>query len=241
MWEVELAGDAFDLDELVLSMGETEPSIRKTKHGYVLQSATFDQFESHKDVETAANAMLLMLNGICAVLLSTRMPIKVAAISKVGPDMTRQTFVTLSDGVHVRATLTMTVISADGSVQTTHPADPAPSWLQLATVDSQVGRVFRLLNDPHLTWGAMYKIYEIIVDDMAGTGQIAVRGWASQTTMKRFKHTANSPSAVGDHARHGIEQTEPPPSPMPQSEAKALIDALVHNWLRAKANNSSKP
>ena len=235
MWEVELAGDAFDLGELVLSMGETDPSIRKTKHGYVLQSAAFNQLDLHKDVERAANAMLLMLSGICAVLLSTRRSIKIAAISRVEPDMPRQTFVTVSDGFDVRATMTMTVTNPDGSVEVTRPADPAVGWLQLATDNPQVGRVFRLLNDPHLTWGAMYKIYEIIVDDICGTGQIADRGWASQAAMKRFKHNANSPSAAGDHARHGVEPTKPPSSAMAQSEAKALIDTLVHNWLRTKA------
>ena len=232
MWEFELAGDTFDLDELVLSMGETDPSIRKTKHGYVLQSAAFNQLDSHKDVETSANAMLFVLSGICAVLLSTRRPIQVAAISRVEPDMPRQTFVTVSDGFHARATMTMTVTNPDGSVEVTRPADPAVDWLQLATANTQIGRVFRLLNDPHLTWGAMYKIYEIIV---GGTGQIADQGWASQAAMKRFKRSANSPSAAGDHAQHGVQSTEPPSSAMAQSEAKALIDTLVHNWLRATA------
>ena len=235
MWEVELAGDSFDLDELVLSMSKTEPSICKTLHGYILRSEYFNQMNTHAEVEESATEILSVLNGICVVLLSTRKSISISAIAKVFPGQPRQTYISVQDGFHAKGTFSMVVTNSDGTVVTTYQADPAVAWLKLASDNLQVAKVFRLLNDPHLNWGPMYKIFEIILDDMQGFKPISDLGWASQSAMKRFKHTANSPTAAGDLARHGVEPTSPPAAPMAMSEAKSLIDTLVHNWLRTKA------
>lgn len=235
LWEVELIGDAFDLNELALSMADTDPSIKKTQHGYVLTSAAFNQCTTYNEIEAAAKETLPILNGICAVLLSTRNPISIAAIHNSSPGQPRQVFVTISDGIGIRDSMSITVTNSNGIVETTNQADPTSGWLKLAANDQQVAKVFRLFNEPNLTWGGMYKIFEVIVESMGGLKPIADLGWASHNAMKRFKHTANSPGATGDSARHGVEPTSPPAAPMAMSEAKAMINTLVHNWLRAKA------
>lgn len=234
-WEVELIGDAFDLNELALSMADTDPSIKKAQHGYILTSTSFEQCATYSEIEAAAKEILPILNGICAILLSTRNPISIAAIHNSSPGQPRQTFVTISEGLNIRDSMSITVTSPNGLVETTNQADPTVGWLKLAAGDQQVAKVFRLFNEQHLTWGGMYKIFEIIVESVGGLKPIADLGWASINTMKRFKHTANSPGATGDLARHGVEPTSPPAAPMAMSEAKAMINTLVHNWLRAKA------
>jgi hypothetical protein len=49
--------------------------------------------------------------------------------------------------------------------------------------------------------------------------------------MELFRRTANSFEAVGLDARHGVEQNQPPSTPMDISEARSLITTLVHAWL----------
>ena len=61
----------------------------------------------------------------------------------------------------------------------------------------------------------------------------SVNDWVSKAELKRFKRTANSVGAVGDEARHGKENTEPPPNPMALREAESLILKLVRDWLEA--------
>jgi hypothetical protein len=113
-------------------------------------------------------------------------------------------------------------------------AGPIPDWIAIALKEEKVAKVFRLLcNDP-LDWVALYRILEVVEEDVGGLGNIVGQGWASSRSLSRFKHTANSPSTTGDEARHGKEQTQPPAKPMTIAEARALIETVVHNWLSAK-------
>jgi hypothetical protein len=76
------------------------------------------------------------------------------------------------------------------------------------------------------SWGSLYCLYEVIEEDVGSIDKIANEGWATKTSIKRFKHTANSPSAIGDAARHGKESTTPPARPMELGEARALIEFM---------------
>jgi len=81
---------------------------------------------------------------------------------------------------------------------------------------------------------ALYRIYEIIEADVRDVSEIEKRGWATKKSIKRFKHTANSPAVIGDNSRHGVERSTPPKDPMLPTEAKSLIEGIVLNWLRSK-------
>lgn len=234
MWEVQLTGNQFDLDELALSMTDTDPSIQSTSSGVMLRASAFDSMTSHVEVDKAAREMLASLNGICAVLLSSREPITIGAIIDALPGQARQIYELLSDRVHARDALSMQVTHVDGSVETSHQADPAATWLNLARVDPQVAKALRLLNNPRDPWNAMYKTLEVIQKNMGGISQVAQIPGVSQPAIKRFTQTANSHAAVGDLARHGTESVSAPAVPMTMSEAKALIHTIMHSWLRAK-------
>ncbi len=87
-------------------------------------------------------------------------------------------------------------------------------------------------------WSNFYKAIEIIAEDIGGLDKIYQFGWATKQSIKRFKHTSNSPSAIGtSEARHGIDQGKPPLEPMTYGEAKALVDTICCQWIEYK--NSS--
>lgn len=85
-----------------------------------------------------------------------------------------------------------------------------------------------------LDWVNLYRIFEIVACDSGGLDAINANAWATKASMKLFKHTANSPGALGLDARHGTETTQPPKQPMTISEARALVNSIVHAWLRSK-------
>jgi hypothetical protein len=70
--------------------------------------------------------------------------------------------------------------------------------------------------------------------DVGGTSSIEKKGWATKSSIDRFTGTADNPKASGDLARHGIAKHEPLPNPMTLSEAKSLIETVLHNWLGSK-------
>lgn len=77
----------------------------------------------------------------------------------------------------------------------------------------------------------LYRIYEYIQDNIESEQNIVDQGWWSKSEKSLFKHTANSPEAIGHEARHGSPRESAPPDPMDHAEAKSLIDNLINNWL----------
>jgi hypothetical protein len=152
-------------------------------------------------------------------------------------DGTREINVFAEPGViRFRATApTVQLAHVDGTVEVFHPADPVRAWLPLAFSDDAVANVFRILSSGALDWVNLYRIFEIVAASAGGVDTIASNGWAAKDSMSLFKHTANSPRAVGLESRHGASSNQPPARPMTISEARSLIVSIVHAWLRAKS------
>ena len=134
----------------------------------------------------------------------------------------------------------MQVYDADGKlVQAKPPADPKPIWLILALSDTAVSKALRLFgkttNDHD--WVGLYRIFEVIKDDV-GTQLMYAKGWATKAAITNFTRTANHPDAAGDDARHGATNDQPPTNPMALSDARSLIELLLHRWLDHKSNST---
>ncbi|WP_202841514.1 hypothetical protein [Luteimonas saliphila] len=239
-WEVQLAGEAFDLDQLVLAMAVTDPSINSTERGYMLRYSAFESLSMHQEVRDVATDLLKAFNGIVCLLLGSRQTISVASVAKRDAEGGWDALITMHETVRFRDVLDTSVTQPDGKATHHHAADPAAQWLKLAVADPNVAKVFRLLAPPPASWATLYKVYEVIVDDMKGPACISQAAWATERAMGRFKHTANSPKTIGDLSRHGTEPTEPPAAPMPLSEARSMVLTLVHNWLRYKQQSSTE-
>jgi hypothetical protein len=137
------------------------------------------------------------------------------------------------------------VIRPDGTVEEISEADPIPLWISLAHSDPKVAIVFELLSaDDWSSWVGLYRIFEVVESDLGskkrGRQAMVSQSWATCDDIKRFRYTANSFKELGKEARHGDEAAathppSPPPTPMSRSEAPALVERILHNWLRAKA------
>ena len=86
--------------------------------------------------------------------------------------------------------------------------------MTIAGKSEAVARVLCLHGNDKLDWVNLYRIFEIICGDVGGSDAIAASIWASKAAIRRFKHTANSPGAIGDESRHGSERDQPPADPM---------------------------
>jgi hypothetical protein len=128
----------------------------------------------------------------------------------------------------------MTVRRVNGTVEQYNQADPIPDWMILANSDGNVRKVIRLFGKGVNDWTSLNRVYEVIKHDMVGDSNIVDKEWTTQRQIVLFRRTANSVTAAGDNARHGVETTEPPSDPMQLTEASAFIENLVHNWIRWK-------
>ncbi|MEG4235702.1 hypothetical protein QUA40_27100 [Microcoleus sp. Pol11C3] len=115
------------------------------------------------------------------------------------------------------------------------PISEFESWMKLAEEDEIVKNVFRQITDFEHNWINLYKVYEIVKKDAGRKNKIdRIEQWITKKKISHFTHTANSQSAIGDDARHGVDQNDPPKEPMSLSEADALIMTLLQKWLQWK-------
>jgi hypothetical protein len=152
----------------------------------------------------------------------------------VRPDGGGGIFVSVSDTIYVRATAGIEITRSDGTTEVANPADSVPGWVRLRLANPKVAKALRLLGTEEHDWVSLYRLYEVIEDDVGSLDNIVRHRWATKASIRRFKHTANSLGAVGDASRHGKELTMSPPDPMDLGEARALIEVILHNWLRSK-------
>lgn len=238
-WTVQLAGDATDLSALAQSLTGADINVSHDGQNYILTSDRFQPSDDAQTIRQNAEQMVELLNGASRLVLDATQSIRVGAVYRHRDDGTREIFAFPEPAViRFRAiSPTVKLTHADGTVEEFHPADPITQWMPVALSDDAVANVLRIVSSGTLDWVNLYRIFEIITADVGGLDAIANNDWATKTSMKLFKHTANSPGALGLDARHGAESTQPPPKPMTISEARSLMNSIVHAWLRIKTGS----
>ena len=180
------------------------------------------------------NEIIEWLNGASKLTLNSRKPISISSIEKVHDDGKKEIFVSVTDTINIRDSFSISITDKDEKTTEIHMADPISDWIAIANNDNNAAKVLRLVGAKQLDWVGLYRIFEVIENDVGKIDHIVDNGWATKASIKRFKHTANSPASIGDDARHGKEATSPPPKPMSLSEGKSLVENIIHNWLNSK-------
>jgi hypothetical protein len=236
-WKVEMVGDMADLSALAQTLTGVDVNIARNGQGYVLTSSAFDPSMNAKAVRQRAQDIADRLTGAARLALGATSPIRVGSVHRVRDNGTGDLYIFPAPAVlSIRGFApTLVLTNADGTVEERHPADPVRRWLLLAQDDEQVDRVFKIFANGDLSWSNLFKVFEIVRRDCGGEGAAQSAGWATKKSMELFRRTANSFEAVGLDARHGVEQNQPPSTPMDISEARSLITTLVRAWLRSKS------
>lgn len=233
-WEVELIGDLNDLRQLTWSFTGQNLQIIESEGKFYLKSSRFDEIDDAGEVRRVSKELTEMLSGGSILRLGTKAAIKVGGIYKL-ENRGRSVYVeTNVISASARIFTAATVIRKDGSIEVSNPADPIKDWLFAAQENPAVVDVMKLLNVKEQDWSNLYRIYEIIEDDVAGPTEMARIGDVSKAELRRFKHTANSRKASGLKSRHPVETTDPPKNPMTLNDAKSMIFNIVETWLNTK-------
>jgi hypothetical protein len=238
-WKVCLSGDEFDLSELSKSFCGPGLAIVREEERFVLKSSRFSELNDAEAIRHDAARIVVLLDGGARLALGARRPITLGGgIERINDDGSRDAFAfpdTLRLAVRALAP-SVRVTHSDGTEQEFNPADPVVGWVKAGLGSETVARVLGLFASKPLDWVNLYRILEVVESDMGGLKSIAQQGWATRAGLRRFKRSANSPSAIGDDARHGKEPTQPAADPMTLSEARSFIETILHNWLRTKQN-----
>ncbi|MEX2032711.1 MAG: hypothetical protein WEA81_07570 [Dehalococcoidia bacterium] len=238
-WWVRLQGERFDLEELVEMFSAPELTVVERGDDVYLRSTAFDELEDAGDVRTQAVNLARLANGLARVHHDGFRPVDVDVVTRVSTSGTKEHFVSLGVAIEARARVRadLTVMRPDGSEAETVDPTPAEQRGSVPLDRDDVVRLLRIFAQADLRWSDLYHAFEIVQADVGG--RMFENGWVSRAAVDRFKQTANSPTVLGEAARHGRETTTPPLHPMPFEEAEGLVKGLVQTWLRSLPGSTS--
>lgn len=238
-WQVQLSGDDLDLRELCKSLTDADLRIHENNGQYFLESSKFEQLTTQQEVSSLAAEILTAITGAVRLSIGRRTPLHVVSIVRGRPDGGRNIFVTVEDQVSIRngQGVGMQITRADGTIEVINPIAHIYRWVKMSLSDPKVAKALRLFGTGEHDWVSLYRLYEVIEEDTGGIDNIVRHGGTTKASIKRFTHTANSPTAAGDTSRHGTESTMPPPDPMALDEARSLVKVILHDWLRSKVQH----
>lgn len=239
-WKVKISGLQSDLEHL--SKHFTEPSNRvfwdAGSNCYVYESDAFLTCTTSEQVNVQAIEKLAILSGVLKAVRGSQQALTFGTVYRVDENGTKELFAGVVETLHLMDETDAVVITSDALGQpVTKPSGPARTVLlaRLASSDGAVAKALRLFGKPDSsTWVGLYRIYEVIQDDVGGAHDLKKRNWGSVSDMDRFKRSANSVEIAGDDARHGSGNEKPPAKPMTLGEANAYVGYLFQAWLASK-------
>lgn len=240
-WEVAIQGHSMDLEYLArrFKSGPVVVVRRDDQNGYVLRLAEFANCPDSESVLAAAERQLVLLTGVLKVDRNAVDPLKAGAVYKKHPGGGLDVFVFVRDTLQVRIDVGEPIVAVTDSDGRVLPQPIVESRsvriMRLCATDSAVEKAMRLVAAADArSWVGLYRIYEVVESDVGGQAALGQESWGSETDQDRFKHSANSVTVAGDHARHGKEYKQPPKDPMTLEEAGAYVDGVLKGWLASK-------
>ena len=72
------------------------------------------------------------------------------------------------------------IFTSDGSEVAVESPDPARSWAKVADKDDTVSKALRLFGEGAKDWVGLYRLLEVVEDDVSGVEKLVDAGWATK-------------------------------------------------------------
>ena len=228
-WQICIEGDKFALEYLSASFTGETLAIEKYEGEYFLSAAGWDSLANVFDVYVAAADVVVRLNGAARVGIGLLSPIVTTVVYETEADGKKHMW-DYAGRVPIRLP-----IDADATKAAAAAArNPTKLLYEASLSNSALASALRVLAIGFVDWVMLYRLYEIIERDMGGQSSVIDQGWITRADLRRFKHTANTPSVAGPLARHGVDRAVPPRAPMSLGDAQALVGHIFQLWAAMK-------
>lgn len=229
-FRVELRGDKPAMQAVAPRLQAPELRLQFDDGRIFLVSSVFEAMASRDAVFGAAQGMLPALTAAIRLAGIARLnDISAVRVEEGTPDGAQSTTYVQAQAAALIVSMPTPTILIGGK-----PPPPPPAiHAELALVDSAVARALELFSrEP--SWADLFKVLEVVEEDVGGEKALERTVWASPAELKRFTATANNLNAVGLDARHARTTHQAPKSPMTLKDAERLIGQVVEAWLASK-------
>jgi hypothetical protein len=233
-WLVRLKGERLDLQDLPKLFCSSEIRVVEENGLFYLESTEFNSLSSVEDVHKRGKELIQLINRVVKFLRDNFQDISEDGIIKVEDNSKRSNYIFLQATITVRSNFwaQAKVISADGAEKVDTQPNIFESLLQKTQKYPDVADALKFYKKG--SWVSLYKVLEIIEDNVGGIDQIIKNGWTTKNKIRRFKHTAQSKDIIGDDARHASKKIKSPDKTMTLSEAKPFIKSILSRWIDSK-------
>lgn len=221
-WQVRIEGAPDSLRRLGKVFDTEGHRVVLDSEGHtVLESTILDNVDT-RDVSTQAEQLVELLNGSMRAVDPSFEPVRFARHLRHPEYGVRRV---VSDSLDTR-----------WRVESNDPADAqdfARHYCNLALVNPDVSEVLLLLRQPKLEWGTLYKVFEVIRQDLGGEAQVIAAGWATGNELSSFRAAANRPDVGGTMARHArVAGPAPCGSPFTLNAGQNFVLRLAKRWMQ---------
>lgn len=234
-WSAHLEGNSHDLIILADLFPAGEPTVGRVGDGYHVKSSRFENVADASEVKARAAKVLETMHGVARMHDGSYRPVKLG--TQFTTDDGDLTSVILVDSIEAWSSLRGPMIRLDGEVRPPSPPQ-GPKYYALAESDPSVADAFRYFGLPP-SWVTLYKVYEVISNDVGGQSTLVDRGWAPKTRISTFTESACRPEISGDEARHARLGGKASGWTMTIGEAQDFVRELSHAWADEKMASPS--
>lgn len=225
-WTVLLRGDRADLVHLPGRFQIGPIRVVSALEAFYLFMAELEGISDIKVARERVTSTIDVINGVMAISVRGFKPVEAYSLET-------------QTGEHSFAVCNLAgemALQRAALPESSLPVDDTPSQLvSLIMTDVATADVFRLFGRGRRDAMTLYKVYEIIRDDVGGDDVMVKQyNWTSSTQLSRFRNSMNNRYVLGDEARHATRTFTPPKTPMLLGEAEAFISRLIVNWLNTK-------
>jgi hypothetical protein len=229
---IQLVGDQLDIEILQSQLRTIDWKIIKETDGYYLTSEFLCLSENVSEIVSKGKQIIDLLNGALSLHHRNHKRINTDSIVQIDEKGNRSVSVIIDKIIEVRLRVNPVVIRNGVIIEEENPSQ-IEDWIAIAQKHESVRDVLHFFAE--ITWWNLYKIYEIINDDIGGKNRIYKLG--SKSKIRLFTQAAQSRELLGDHARHASKKKYPAPkTSMTIEEAYNLIKSLFENWIKLKAS-----
>jgi len=238
-WWVKLDGDKRDISWFKDDFEDQRYLVCKHDNEYYLAAELFENLSTDAEVHDKAKEIVPTILSVLTLQgnpCDFRYAGKVIGFSKDGVQnlsVIRPEMCVAKVRCNTRGKLS--IMGPDGVVKAPLRPPNIVVWLELALKYEEVNECLRYFKQN--TWISFYKVYEMLIDDLAGGKNSDFRKikWVDVKQLDRFTQDAQSKYAIGDAARHAKKKYKPSDNPMTFEEAKGFISTLLKNWLNEKS------
>jgi hypothetical protein len=227
MIKVQLIGERIDIEDLQFVLNTIGWKIILEDDTFYLCNDSMDGYTDTNDIISLTKQFLDILNGAIKILYDDHKLVTIGNIIKE-ENNGKKHYVMLADSITLRNRLRATLTIAGQKSEKPEPTN-VEIWLYKSENNPKVRDVLHFFND--ITWWNLYKIFEIVRDDI---GIEEIKKLIDNERLKTFKQAAQSKDYIGDQARHAAEKYLPPEKNITLMESYYLIKSLFEKWVNSK-------